>query len=62
MLVTTGMREVAAMFANPFGKDSLDFPVNEWLSEMRFLFPEDIHIVLVGTPESSDWAVKMSSK
>lgn len=35
MVVTTGLREVAAMFANPFGTDTVDFPVNEWLSEMR---------------------------
>jgi hypothetical protein len=35
MLVTTGLREVAAMLSNPFGTDPVDFPVNEWLTEMR---------------------------
>ena len=35
MLVTTGLREVAAMFSNPFGTDAVDFPVHEWITEMR---------------------------
>ena len=35
MLMTSGLREVAAMFANPFGKDEVDFPTNEWITDLR---------------------------
>ena len=33
MLMTSGLREVAAMFANPFGKDEVGFPTNEWITD-----------------------------
>jgi len=35
ILITVGMREVAAALSNPFGDDDVDFPVNKWIAQLR---------------------------
>ena len=35
ILITSGMREVAAALSNPFGDDDVDFPVNKWIAQLR---------------------------
>ena len=36
IIVTVGMREVAATLSNPFGDDDVDFPVQRWIAELRW--------------------------
>jgi len=35
ILITCGMREVAAALSNPFGDDDVDFPVHKYISQLR---------------------------
>jgi len=37
IILTVGMREVAAALSNPFGDDDVDFPVNKWIAQLRSL-------------------------
>jgi len=35
IIITVGMREVAAALANPFGDDEVDFPVHKYITRLR---------------------------
>jgi len=66
ILITVGMREVAAALANPFGEDDVDFPVHKWISQLRgtalCVHPSNVPVTLPDTEPDAAYLASTSKR